>query len=66
MKNVDLGDRKLGPEYVTPVGIAVTACTNMAYDFSTVTLNGEQVGCLIQSRSAYLSFSARQASKPLR
>ena len=31
MKNVDLGDRKLGPEYVTPVGIAVTACTNMAY-----------------------------------
>ena len=43
MKNVDLGDRKLGPEYVTPVGIAVTACTNMAYDFSTVTLNGEQV-----------------------
>ena len=43
MKNVDVGDRKLGPEYVTPVGIAVTACTNMAYDFSTVTLNGEQV-----------------------
>lgn len=33
MKNVDVGDRKLGPEYVTPVGIAVTACTNMAYDF---------------------------------
>ena len=29
MKNVDVGDRKLGPEYVTPVGIAVTACTNM-------------------------------------
>lgn len=43
MKNVDVGARKLGPEYVTPVGIAVTACTNMAYDFSTVTLNGEQV-----------------------
>lgn len=43
MKNVDVGGRKLGPEYVTPVGIAVTACTNMAYDFSTVTLNGEQV-----------------------
>lgn len=43
LKNVDVGDRKLGPEYVTPVGIAVTACTNMAYDFSTVTLNGEQV-----------------------
>lgn len=43
MKNVDVGTRKLGPEYVTPVGIAVTACTNMAYDFSTVTLNGEQV-----------------------
>lgn len=43
LKNVDVGDRKLGPEYVTPIGIAVTACTNMAYDFSTVTLNGEQV-----------------------
>ena len=43
MKNVDVGGRKLGPEYVTPVGIAVTACTNMAYDFSTVILNGEQV-----------------------
>ncbi len=43
MKNVDTGGKKLGPEYVTPVGIAVTACTNMAYDFSTVKLNGENV-----------------------
>ncbi len=43
MKNVDVGDRQLGPEYITPIGIAVTACTNSAYDFSTVTLNGDAV-----------------------
>lgn len=43
MKNVDTCGKKLGPEYVTPVGIAVTSCTNMAYDFSTVILNGESV-----------------------
>lgn len=43
MKNVDTGGKKLGPEFVTPVGIAVTSCTNMAYDFSTITLNGENV-----------------------
>ncbi len=43
LKNVDTGDRVLGPEYVTPIGIAVTACSNMAYDFSIVTLNGEPV-----------------------
>ncbi len=43
LKNVDVGGRTLGPEYVTPIGIAVTACSNMAYDFSIITLNGEPV-----------------------
>lgn len=44
MKNVSLGKTKLiGPEYVTPIGIGVTATLQQGYDFSTVTLNHKKV-----------------------
>ncbi len=40
IKNVVLADTKIsGPEYVTPVGIGVTATLQGGYDFSTVVLN---------------------------
>ncbi len=44
MKNVALGKTKLiGPEYVTPVGIGITAAQNGGYDFSVISLNGKKV-----------------------
>lgn len=43
-KNVDLGKTAIaGPEYVTPIGIGVTATLQQGYDFSTVTLNKKKV-----------------------
>ena len=32
-----------GPEYVTPIGIGITATLQAGYDFSTITLNGERI-----------------------
>ncbi len=44
MKNVSFGKTKIsGPEYVTPIGIGVTATHNQGYDFSVVTLNGKKI-----------------------
>lgn len=44
MKNISLGKTKItGPEYVTPVGIGVTAAQSGGYDFSVVSLNGKKV-----------------------
>ena len=44
LKNVAVGNEALGgPEYVTPIGIAVTATMQQSYDFSTVLLNGRKV-----------------------
>lgn len=44
MKNVAFGSSDIGgPEYVTPVGIGVTATNNKGYDFSVVTLNGKKL-----------------------
>lgn len=44
MKNVSFGNSGIsGPEYVTPVGIGVTATNNKGYDFSVVTLNGKKL-----------------------
>lgn len=44
MKNVDLGKTMInGPEYVTPVGIGITAAQSGGYDFSVVSLNGKKV-----------------------
>lgn len=43
LKNVDIGKNLLGPEFVTPIGIGVTAALNQGYDFSVINLNGEKV-----------------------
>lgn len=44
MKNISLGRSNLnGPEFVTPIGIGVTAVVNKGYDFSVVTLNGKKM-----------------------
>ncbi len=43
-KNIYLGRTGIGgPEYVTPIGIGVTAVVNKGYDFSVVTLNGKKM-----------------------
>lgn len=43
-KNVNLGKHKInGPEFVTPIGIGITATTQTGYDFSVVTLNGNKI-----------------------
>lgn len=44
MKNVFFGNSTIsGPEYVTPIGIGVTATYNSGYDFSVVTLNDKKM-----------------------
>jgi len=44
MKNVSVGKTKLdGPEFVTPIGIGVTATMQGGYDFSTIMLNGRKM-----------------------
>ena len=43
-KNINLGKTGIGgPEYVTPIGIGVTAVVNKGYDFSVITLNGKKM-----------------------
>ncbi|MDD6991401.1 MAG: cell division FtsA domain-containing protein [Oscillospiraceae bacterium] len=40
-KNINLGKMKItGPEFVTPIGIGITATLQKGYEFSQVTLNG--------------------------
>ena len=43
LKNVDERGAKLGAEYVTPLGIAVTSMLNQGYDFSVITVNDQKV-----------------------
>lgn len=44
MKNVSFGNTQIsGPEYVTPIGIGVTATQSNGYDFSVVTLNDKKM-----------------------
>ncbi|MCL2693729.1 MAG: pilus assembly protein PilM, partial [Oscillospiraceae bacterium] len=43
LRGVDTRGRELGAEFVTPVGIALTAILNRGYDFSMITLNDEKV-----------------------
>ncbi len=43
LKNVDENGAKLGAEFVTPVGIAVTASLEQGYDFSVITVNDKRV-----------------------
>lgn len=43
LKNVDAGEFQLGAEFVTPIGIGVTAVLNQGYDFSIITLNDRKI-----------------------
>ncbi len=43
LKNVDENGAKLGAEFVTPVGIAVTTALEQGYDFSVITVNDKRV-----------------------
>ncbi|GHU45932.1 hypothetical protein FACS1894120_1750 [Clostridia bacterium] len=41
--SVNTGGRKMGAEFVTPLGIALTCILNKGYDFSVITLNEKKV-----------------------
>lgn len=44
MKNVSFGKTQTaGPEFVTPIGIGITATRNNGYDFSVITLNEKKI-----------------------
>lgn len=44
MKNISFGKNNVNsPEFVTPIGIGVTATHNQGYDFSVVTLNDKKI-----------------------
>lgn len=43
LKNIDTCGKKMGAEFVTPIGIGVTAVLNQGYDFSVITLNDTKV-----------------------
>ncbi|MCL2697183.1 MAG: pilus assembly protein PilM [Oscillospiraceae bacterium] len=43
LRGVDTRGRELGAEFITPIGIALTAILNRGYDFSTITLNDEKI-----------------------
>jgi cell division ATPase FtsA len=42
-RGTDLGGRKMGAEFVTPLGIGVTAIQSQGYDFSVITLNDKKI-----------------------
>jgi cell division ATPase FtsA/sulfur carrier protein ThiS len=42
-RGTDLGGRKMGAEFVTPLGIGVTAIQSQGYDFSVITLNDRKI-----------------------
>lgn len=65
LKNVDAnGVSVVGPEYVTPIGIAVTSTLNQGYDFSTITLNGEKVRIFNTRNLSMLDFLTTAGYKP--
>ncbi|MDR2558101.1 MAG: pilus assembly protein PilM [Oscillospiraceae bacterium] len=43
LRGVDTRGKELGAEFITPIGIALTAILNRGYDFSTITLNDEKI-----------------------
>jgi cell division ATPase FtsA len=43
LRSVDTRGRELGAEFVTPIGIALTAILNRGYDFSVITVNDEKI-----------------------
>lgn len=42
-RGVELGGFKMGAEFITPIGIGVTALDDKGYDFSVITVNGKKV-----------------------
>lgn len=43
VRGVDVGGFKMGAEYITPIGIGVTALNDRGYDFSVITINDKTV-----------------------
>ena len=43
LKGIDTGGNKMGAEFITPLGIAVTGVMNKGYDFSVITLNDKSI-----------------------
>ncbi|MCM1299164.1 MAG: pilus assembly protein PilM [Firmicutes bacterium] len=43
LRGVKTGDFKMGAEFITPIGIGVTALEDRGYDFSVVTVNDRKV-----------------------
>ena len=43
VRGVDIGAFKMGAEYITPIGIGVTALNDRGYDFSVITVNDKKV-----------------------
>lgn len=43
LKSADTNGANLGAEFVTPIGIGITATLNRGYDFSVIMLNGEKI-----------------------
>jgi cell division ATPase FtsA len=43
LRSVDTRGRELGAEFITPIGIALTAILNRGYDFSVITVNDEKI-----------------------
>lgn len=42
-RGVELGTFNMGAEFITPIGIGVTALDDKGYDFSVITVNGKKV-----------------------
>lgn len=42
-RGVELGSFNMGAEFITPIGIGVTALDDKGYDFSVITVNGKKV-----------------------
>lgn len=42
-RGVEIGDFKMGAEFITPIGIGVTALDDKGYDFSVITVNDKKV-----------------------
>ena len=43
LRSIDSGGVKMGAEFITPLGIAMTCILNKGYDFSVITLNNRKI-----------------------
>lgn len=43
VRNVEMNGFKMGAEYITPIGIGVTALDDKGYDFSVITVNDKKI-----------------------